>query len=101
MNSLENSEVYSGVTLTLVPLIPWILSRIAGQPACSHPASPYFPPTLNGLAMAVHFTGEVKGDYIMLDGKKFVVCDPTYINAPVGKTMPNMDNSKATIILLE
>ena len=51
--------------------------------------------------MAVHFTGEVKGDYIMLDGKKFVVCDSTYINAPVGKTMPNMDNSKATIILLE
>ena len=53
------------------------------------------------LAMAVHFTGEVKGDYIMLDGKKFVICDPTYINAPVGKTMPNMDNSKATVILLE
>lgn len=53
------------------------------------------------LATAVHFTGEVKGDYIMLDGMKFVICDPTYINAPVGKTMPNMDNSKATVILLE
>lgn len=53
------------------------------------------------LATAVHFTGEVKGDYIMLDGRKFVVCDPTYINAPVGKTMRDMDNSKATVILLE
>ena len=53
------------------------------------------------LAMAVHFTEEVKGDYIMLDGMKFVICDPTYINAPVGKTMPNMNNSKATVILLE
>jgi hypothetical protein len=51
--------------------------------------------------MAVHFTEEVKGDYIMLDGMKFVICDPTYINALVGKTMPNMNNSKATVILLE
>ena len=53
------------------------------------------------LAMAVHFTENVQGDYIMLNGLKFVVCDPTYICAPVGKTMPNMDNSKATVILLE
>ena len=53
------------------------------------------------LAMAVHFTQEVKGDYIMLDGNKYVICDPTYINAPVGRTMPRMDNSKATVILLE
>ena len=53
------------------------------------------------LAMAVHFTQEVKGDYIMLDGKKYVICDPTYINAPVGKTMPRMNNKEATVILLE
>lgn len=53
------------------------------------------------LAMAVHFTEDVKGDYIMLNGMKFVVCDPTYIGAPVGKTMPDMDNKTAQIILLE
>ena len=53
------------------------------------------------LAMAVHFTENVKGDYIMLNGMKFVVCDPTYIGAPVGKTMPDMDNKTAQIILLE
>ena len=29
------------------------------------------------LAMAVHFTENVQGDYIMLNGMKFVVCDPT------------------------
>lgn len=53
------------------------------------------------LAMAVHFTEDVKGDYIMLNGMKFVVCDPTYICAPVGKTMPSMDNKTAQVILLE
>lgn len=53
------------------------------------------------LAMAVEFTEDVRGDYIMLDGRKFVVCDPTYINALVGMTMPKMDNSSAKVILLE
>lgn len=53
------------------------------------------------LAMAVRFTEDVKGDYILLDGNKFVVCDPTYIGAPVGMTMPDMDNHAAKVILLE
>lgn len=53
------------------------------------------------LAMAVGFTEEVKGDYILLDGKRYVVCDPTYINASVGQTMPNMDNATAKVILLD
>lgn len=53
------------------------------------------------LATAVHFTDNVKGDYILLNGQRYIVCDPTYIGAPVGLTMPNMDNSKASVILLE
>ncbi len=53
------------------------------------------------LATAVNFTASVKGDYMMIDGHKFVVCDPTYIGAPVGRTMPDMDNSGAKVILLE
>ena len=53
------------------------------------------------LAMAVHFTDDLKGDYIMLNGEKFIVCDPTYIGAPVGLTMPKMDNQTAKVILLE
>ena len=51
--------------------------------------------------MAVNFTDAVKGDYIMFDGSKYVVCDPTYIGAPVGMTMPDMDNETARVILLE
>lgn len=53
------------------------------------------------LATAVNFSTPVAGDYIQLQGRKYVVCDPTYIGAPIGKTMPGMDNSKAGVILLD
>ena len=53
------------------------------------------------LAMAVGFTEEIQGDYILVDGSRYVVCDPTYIGASVGMTMPEMNNSRAKIILLE
>jgi len=52
------------------------------------------------LATAVAFTDNVKGDYIGLEGRRFIVCDPTYIGAPVGQTMPGMDNAKSKVILL-
>ena len=52
------------------------------------------------LAAAVNFNSNVNGDYILLNKKKFVVCDPTYIGAPVGVTMPDMNNSSAGVILL-
>lgn len=54
------------------------------------------------LATAVSFSdGNVPGDYLSLDGKKYVVCDPTFINAGVGMTMPGMNNSSAKVILLK
>lgn len=53
------------------------------------------------LAMAVAFNEKVEGDYIVCQGLRFVVCDPTYIGAPVGATMTGMDNAKATVVLLE
>ena len=53
------------------------------------------------LASAVSIPGDVKGDYIMVNGKRFMVCDPTYIGASVGNTMPDMDNGQAKVILLE
>lgn len=53
------------------------------------------------LASAVCFTEQVDGDYIVLNGKKYIVTDPTYIGAPVGKTMPNMNNQTAKVILLD
>ena len=53
------------------------------------------------LASAVCFTENVSGDYISLNGKRYVITDPTYIGAPVGRTMPDMDNSQAHVILLK
>ena len=53
------------------------------------------------LATAIAFTDNVPGDYVELRGTRYVVCDPTYINAPVGHTMPDMDNATAQVILLE
>lgn len=53
------------------------------------------------LAMAVGFNENVVGDYILLDGQKYVICDPTYIGAPIGWTMTGMDNNKAKVIILQ
>lgn len=53
------------------------------------------------LAAAVGFTDDVQGDYIVVSGRKYVITDPTYIGAAVGRTMPDMDNSAAKVILLD
>lgn len=53
------------------------------------------------LAAAIEYSEDsVKGDYINLDGHKYIIADPTYINAPIGYTMPGMDNAKAKVIKL-
>lgn len=53
------------------------------------------------LATAVAFTENVSGDFILYKDKKFVISDPTYIGAPVGMTMPEMNNKIAKVILLD
>lgn len=52
------------------------------------------------VATAIHFPGFVEGDYIMWQDERYVIADPTYINAPVGMTMPGMSNEKARVIEL-
>jgi hypothetical protein len=52
------------------------------------------------LAAAVQFTEDVAGDYLLYDHRRYVICDPTYIGAPVGRTMPGMNNQEAQVILL-
>ncbi len=42
------------------------------------------------ISTAVCFTEDVDGDYLMLDNKKYVACDPTYIGADIGLSMPSM-----------
>lgn len=44
------------------------------------------------IATAVCFTDDVQGDYYQIGGNKYIVCDPTYINAPVGRSMPGLSS---------
>lgn len=40
------------------------------------------------LATAVRFQNRPKGDSVEVEGKAYLVCDPTYINADIGREMP-------------
>lgn len=51
------------------------------------------------MATAVCFTTPFAGDYVMIGNRKFIICDPTYIRASAGKTMPQYKNVKAQAIL--
>lgn len=53
------------------------------------------------LAAAVGFKEDVNGDYLIYKQHKYVVCDPTYINAGVGRTMLGMNNQEAQVIALK
>lgn len=53
------------------------------------------------LATAVCFDQEVSGDAMIIGGRKFIVCDPTYIGAPVGAQMPELECDKAQAIILK
>lgn len=50
------------------------------------------------LATAVRFDEEISGDYILIGGDKYLVCDPTYINAPIGMQMPGLEESAIKVI---
>lgn len=51
----------------------------------------------NHLCTAVKFNTQVNGDYVVIDGSRYVICDPTYIGASVGRCMPKYKSVKATI----
>ena len=46
------------------------------------------------IATAVRFNGNVSGDYLMVNGRKYTVCDPTYI----GMTMPRYKTVSAKVL---
>ena len=53
------------------------------------------------LATAVHFDNpNAWGDYVMVDGQKFLICDPTYIGASLGMSMPDLMNVSIEVIKL-
>lgn len=50
------------------------------------------------LATAVKFNVDVTGDYYTLTDGVYTVCDPTYVGAGVGMSMPQFKGSSATIV---
>ena len=52
------------------------------------------------VATGVQFTKETGGDYLMHKGEKYIVADPTFINAPLGLTMPEFRGQQPKIIEL-
>lgn len=53
------------------------------------------------LTAAVDFQTDVHGDAITVEGRKFIICDPTYIGAPVGAQMPGLQYNKSQAIILD
>ncbi len=49
------------------------------------------------ITCAVCFSQPVTGDTFTHKGRKYVMCDPTYINAKIGMTMPCFKNSEGEI----
>ena len=52
------------------------------------------------ITTGVAFTGAVKGDAFTYRGKRYVMCDPTYIGADIGQTMPCYRQSEAKLLPL-
>jgi len=50
------------------------------------------------LATAVYFQENVNGDFITINNKKFIICDPTYIGANIGMAMPDCKKVSANVV---
>lgn len=53
------------------------------------------------IATAVHFPMDMNGKSVDHKGKRYVICDPTYIGATVGMEMPEFSPSDRTVISLQ
>ena len=53
------------------------------------------------LATAACFDTEVQGDHLQVDGQRYVVCDPTYINANVGQAMSKFKQTAANVVKIK
>ncbi len=52
------------------------------------------------ISTAIRFTRDVAGEAVIVQGRKFVICDPTYINAVAGMCMPQFRGVDPKIIVL-
>lgn len=54
----------------------------------------------NHLATAVRFSNNLSGDYVMVDGQKYLVCDPTGYK-PIGNAYDEFKNVQAKVIKIQ
>lgn len=54
----------------------------------------YYP---NHLCTAVKFSEPVNGDFVSVNHTKYTICDPTYINASIGRCMPKFRSVQARV----
>ncbi len=52
----------------------------------------------NHVSTAVRFHSDIPGKAIKFKGKRYVICDPTYINADAGMEMPAYKNTAPKVI---
>ena len=50
------------------------------------------------VATAVHFSEQQNGAFVNFAGKKYTICDPTYVNAPFGRTLPKLQKVQPKIL---
>lgn len=72
-------------------LFKWIITNIVGLEVINLEYDDH-------VSAAVKFTENVNGDFVLYDNSKYVICDPTYIGAPAGLSMPQYKNIAARII---
>lgn len=53
------------------------------------------------IATAIQIDEELPGDYLLYNNKKYIIADPTYINASLGRSMPDYKGQTAGIIVLK
>ena len=89
-NCKDRVGVFSWLVKELVGL-PVVGIRYAGNAASGGVAH---------ITCAVAFRGDVAGDSITHKGRRYVMCDPTYINASIGRTMPCYASSRGGVVEL-
>lgn len=52
------------------------------------------------ISTAVCLPKAIKGDKLIINGEKYYVCDPSYIGATIGMTMPEYKNSSVKVYVI-
>lgn len=53
------------------------------------------------VTTAVKFNTAISGDFVNVKGEKYIICDPTYLHAKAGQSIPRYKTQKAQIYMLD